>query len=110
MSTDKSQTAPGVELLKEEDMDVWQEHHGNVFRLPVHLYPEEEVGGYSVIAPSLPGVVSQGETEPESLANITEALAAAISAYKAASRPIPWTDPAPEPDEGAIVRWVFVNV
>jgi predicted RNase H-like HicB family nuclease len=40
--------------------------------LPVVLYPGED--GYIVaIAPSLPGCVSQGKTEEEALANITEA-------------------------------------
>jgi len=31
-------------------------------------------GGYTVYAPSLPGCISEGETEAEALANIKEAI------------------------------------
>lgn len=39
----------------------------------VVLEPQEE-GGYTVYVPTLPGCVSQGETEEEALANIKEAI------------------------------------
>ncbi len=38
------------------------------------LVPEDE-GGFSVLCPSLPGCVSQGETEAEALENIASAIA-----------------------------------
>ena len=41
-------------------------------RLKVLLQPEE-VGGYSVSVPALPGCYSQGETREEALCNIREA-------------------------------------
>lgn len=41
----------------------------------VVLSPELE-GGFSVSCPAMPGAVSQGSTRDETLANITEAMAA----------------------------------
>lgn len=41
-------------------------------KFKVALYPSEE--GYGVNVPSLPGCWSQGATEAEALANITEAI------------------------------------
>jgi predicted RNase H-like HicB family nuclease len=41
-------------------------------RFKVALYPSEE--GYSVNVPGLPGCWSQGATEAEALANISEAI------------------------------------
>jgi predicted RNase H-like HicB family nuclease len=40
----------------------------------VVLIPDNEVGGFTVIVPSLPGCVSEGEAESEALANIKEAI------------------------------------
>ncbi len=42
-------------------------------KIRVVLEPAEE-GGYTVYVPSLPGCISQGETEEEALANIREAI------------------------------------
>ncbi|NOY67989.1 MAG: type II toxin-antitoxin system HicB family antitoxin [Deltaproteobacteria bacterium] len=42
-------------------------------RLRVILEPSEE-GGYTVIVPSLPGCISEGETREEALKNIQEAI------------------------------------
>ena len=41
-------------------------------RFPVVIY-QEEVGGFSVVCPSLPGCHSQGESLEEALASIREA-------------------------------------
>lgn len=37
------------------------------------MEPAEE-GGYTVYVPSLPGCISEGETEEEAIANIKEAI------------------------------------
>ncbi|MER3447204.1 MAG: HicB family protein [Candidatus Dadabacteria bacterium] len=42
-------------------------------QIKVILEPAEE-GGYTVYVPSLPGCISEGETEEEALANIKEAV------------------------------------
>jgi len=42
-------------------------------KLKVVLEPSEE-GGYTAYVPSLPGCISEGETEEEAMANIREAV------------------------------------
>jgi predicted RNase H-like HicB family nuclease len=42
-------------------------------KLRVILEPSEE-GGYTVYVPSLPGCISEGDTEEEALRNIREAI------------------------------------
>ena len=42
-------------------------------KIKVVLEPSEE-GGYTVYVPSLPGCVSEGDTEEEALRNIKEAI------------------------------------
>lgn len=42
-------------------------------KLNVVLEPSEE-GGYTIHVPSLPGCISEGETQEEALANIREAI------------------------------------
>lgn len=46
---------------------------GEGIKIKVVLEPSEE-GGYSAIIPSLPGCLSEGDTEEEALKNIQEAL------------------------------------
>lgn len=38
------------------------------------LLEEQEEGGYTVIVPSLPGCISEGETVDEAIKNIKEAI------------------------------------
>ncbi|MFQ3591415.1 MAG: type II toxin-antitoxin system HicB family antitoxin [Chloracidobacterium sp.] len=42
-------------------------------KIKVYLEPSEE-GGYTVIVPSLPGCISEGNTKEEALRNIREAI------------------------------------
>ncbi len=42
-------------------------------KLTVILEPSEE-GGYTVVVPSLPGCISEGETREEAIRNIREAI------------------------------------
>ncbi len=42
-------------------------------KIKVVLEPSDE-GGYTVYVPSLPGCISEGETEEEALKNIKEAI------------------------------------
>ena len=42
-------------------------------KLTVVLEPSEE-GGYTVIVPTLPGCISEGDSREEALANIKEAI------------------------------------
>lgn len=43
-------------------------------RLRIILEPSEE-GGYTVLVPSLPGCISEGNTKEEAVTNIKEAIA-----------------------------------
>ena len=42
-------------------------------KLKIYLQPSEE-GGYTVIVPSLPGCISEGETKEEAIKNIRESI------------------------------------
>jgi predicted RNase H-like HicB family nuclease len=42
-------------------------------KLKIILEPSEE-GGYTVLVPSLPGCISEGDTKEEALENIREAI------------------------------------
>ena len=47
-------------------------------RFKVVIEKDEEVGGYVVSCPSLPGCFSQGDTVEEALENIKEAIQACL--------------------------------
>ena len=82
----------------------------DVYSLEVRLCPEQ-VGGYSIYVPGLPGVVSEGETQEQALAGITEALQAAIEGYSREGRPVPWAgiEDQPESEPGEIKTWITVD-
>ena len=42
-------------------------------KIKVYLEPSDE-GGYTVIVPSLPGCISEGETKEEAIKNIKQAI------------------------------------
>ncbi len=53
------------------------------------LEPDEEDGGYTVLAPALPGCVTQGETVEECLENAQEAIAVWIRSAERFGEPVP---------------------
>ena len=55
----------------------------------VVLIPDSEVGGYTVIVPSLPGCISEGDTMEEALANIKEAIDLHIKSMIAHGEEVP---------------------
>ncbi len=89
----------------------WQRlDHGNAYQCRIILCPES-VGGYSAHAIDLPGVVSQGESVAEAVANLVEAFKAAIKVYIDENLDIPWgADQEFECPSNAIEKWVVVNV
>jgi predicted RNase H-like HicB family nuclease len=48
-----------------------------------------ELGGYTVMVPLLPGCISEGDTKKEALANIKEAIELYIESLQADGEPIP---------------------
>ncbi|MBC7871445.1 MAG: type II toxin-antitoxin system HicB family antitoxin [Chitinophagaceae bacterium] len=55
----------------------------------VVLIPDNEAGGYTVIVPSLPGCISEGDTIDEALANIKEAIELHIESMVAYGEEVP---------------------
>ena len=53
------------------------------------IEPDEEVGGYVVTCPSLPGCYSQGDTLEEALTNIKEAILLCLEDLQEQQIPIP---------------------
>ncbi len=49
----------------------------------------EEVGGYSVLVPALPGCVTQGETKEEALAMAREAIELHLESLRDHGDPVP---------------------
>ena len=57
-------------------------------RFRVLLEPNE-LGGYTVTVPALPGCISEGDTREEALANIREAIELYIESLQADGEPVP---------------------
>ena len=55
----------------------------------VILIPDDEVGGFTVEVPSLPGCISEGDTVEEALANIKAAIDLYIHVLTEDGKPIP---------------------
>lgn len=53
------------------------------------IFKPQEEGGYTVIVPSLPGCISEGDTYEQALANIKEAIALYLESLQADGLPIP---------------------
>jgi predicted RNase H-like HicB family nuclease len=58
-------------------------------RYPASVFWSDEDGGFIAIAPDLPGCSAFGETKPEALFELEEAIRAWIEAANAAGNPIP---------------------
>ncbi len=59
-----------------------------VYRVPLVLTPQPE-GGYTVTSPALPGLVTEGDSLEEAVANVEDALRATLELYEDIGRPIP---------------------
>jgi antitoxin HicB len=57
-------------------------------KLPLILEPQPE-GGFTVISPLLPELVTEGDTVEDALENVRDALAAVIEAFQETGRSIP---------------------
>ena len=53
------------------------------------LIEKNEEGGYTVVVPSLPGCITQGDTWQEAMANAREAIVGYIEALKDIGKPVP---------------------
>ena len=57
-------------------------------KIPLVLDPQPE-GGYTVISPLLPELVTEGDTMAEALANAEDAFAAVVEIYEDRGRSLP---------------------
>jgi antitoxin HicB len=64
-------------------------------RYSVLLTTEPDEGGYSVTVPALPGLVTQGDTLDEALANAREAIAFHLESLESEGQEIPTEDRPP---------------
>ena len=55
-----------------------------------------ELGGYTVTVPLLPGCISEGDTNEEAMANIKEAIELYMESLQADGEPIPSEEAAEE--------------
>jgi len=58
------------------------------YKIPLLLTPQPE-GGYTVTSPLLPELVTEGDTVDEALANVKDAVTAAIEMYEDLGRSLP---------------------
>jgi antitoxin HicB len=65
------------------------------YRIELHPAPPEE-GGYTVTVPSLPGVVTEGDTLEEAIAMAKDAIEGYIADLEAHGEPVPESDEMPE--------------
>jgi antitoxin HicB len=60
--------------------------HNRQFTINLHPQPE---GGFTVLVPALPEVVTEGDTREEAIANAREAIEAVLEIYLEDGREIP---------------------
>lgn len=53
----------------------------------------EDVGGYTVSVPALPGCITEGDNLQEAMENAREAIIGYLEALKAKGEPVPSGDP-----------------
>ena len=58
------------------------------YRVPLTLMPQA-AGGYTVTSPSLPELVTEGDSMSEALENAKDALAAVVELYEDLGRSLP---------------------
>ncbi|MFQ5804842.1 MAG: type II toxin-antitoxin system HicB family antitoxin [Phycisphaerae bacterium] len=97
-----------VDSQADREVVQWSMYQGNVYEVEIRVCPEDD-GGFSVYVPTLPGVVSEGETEEDAEKNIREALLAVIESYRKDQESIPWERVSAPPEPGEIARWIVVH-
>ncbi|MCI0681229.1 MAG: type II toxin-antitoxin system HicB family antitoxin [Gemmataceae bacterium] len=68
---------------------------------------KDDDGTVSAIAESLPGAVGCGNTEPEALKSLAEAVKGVIETYQADGQEIPWKNSREVSGKG---KWITVHV
>jgi antitoxin HicB len=108
-STDATRGAVCSYRFQEDYRNWWKYFDESTLECRILICPED-VGGFSVHAMNLPGVVSEGETVDEAIANIRDAFAGAIAVYREKGEKIPWAPAEVERTKDSIERWILVDV
>ena len=58
-----------------------------LYKIPLKLIPQPE-GGYTVVSPLLPELITEGDTAEEALEHAQDALVAVLEAYEDLERPL----------------------
>lgn len=87
------------------DTEQWQKPDRPTFRCEVHVYPGES-GGFIVVSANLGGVRAVGATEAEALANVKQALIAAIPLNMREDGRVNWLNPPAEVGPGGTIKVV----
>jgi len=59
----------------------------HVYRVPLVLSPQPE-GGYTVTSPTVPDLVTEGDSLEQALENVEDALRATLELYEDTGRPL----------------------
>ena len=87
----------------------WRDVEPGTYECCVHI--TEEADGFCIHMASLPGVVSQGDTKEEAIANIKEAFQGVVESYREDDEEIPWVQsPEPPDNQKTKVLWIVVHV
>jgi antitoxin HicB len=62
----------------------------HIYKIPLILTAQPE-GGYTVTSPTLPELLTEGDTVDEALSNVKDALAAVVELYEDLGKPLPAT-------------------
>jgi antitoxin HicB len=92
-----------------DDSPEWHFFTDSTYQCRVLLCPDEN-GGFTAHALRLPGVVSEGDSLEEAIANITDAFRESIRVYRDCKADIPWEDIDYDRPQGSVERWILVNV
>lgn len=113
MSLDESENAVRRGSAAAGDVvPVWSNFYseGSVaYQCRALLCPEEE-GGYSAHCLNLDGVISQGDTEPEAIENISDAFRETLRYYTESGKAPPWGTVAIDRPAGSIEKWIAVRM
>jgi len=80
----------------------------NSYHCRVYLEEDTEEGGFTIVAASLPGAISEGESVGEAMENFKEAFRGLLEMYAEAGEAVPWEEV--ERPSNSIERVVLVDV
>jgi len=92
-------------------MEQWTDYRDTRqrFRMRVCLL-EDTDGGYTIYCPDLSGVISEGDDVDSAIEHFKEAFSGCFEGYQDSGERVPWTETKEKAPEGALERWITVDV